>query len=67
MSTTQKLEMSREIRQWIGTVIGLGSAAIFAWMIIDPEGFERTVKKIQSKFKKKKKTTITGDNIVHVL
>lgn len=53
MSTTQKLELSREIRQWIGTAMGLGSTAIFAWMMIDPEGFERTVKKIQSKFKRK--------------
>lgn len=63
MSTTQKLEMSREIRQWIGTVMGLGSAAIFAWMMIDPEGFERALKKLQDKVKRKSK----GDGKVIIL
>ena len=56
MSTTQKLEMSREIRQWISTVMGIGSAAIFAWMMIDPKGFERTLKKLQDKVKRKSKS-----------
>lgn len=63
MSTNQKLELSREIRQWIGTVIGLGSAAIFAWMMIDPEGFERTLKKLQNKVKRKS----NGDGKVIIL
>lgn len=61
MSTTQKLELSREIRQWIGTVMGLGSAVIFAWMMIDPEGFERALKKLQNKFKKANKK---DDNVI---
>lgn len=62
MSTTQKLEMSREIRQWIGTVLGLGSTAIFIWMVVDPEGFERAVKKLQNKFKKK--SDKKDDNVI---
>ena len=63
MSTTQKLEMSREIRQWISTVMGIGSAAIFAWMMIDPKGLERFLKKLQDKIKRKSK----GDGKVIIL
>lgn len=63
MSTTQKLELSREIRQWIGTVLGLGSTAIFIWMMVDPKGFERTLKKLQNKFKK---TNKKDDNVIHM-
>lgn len=52
MSTNQKLELSRELRQWIGTIIGLGSTAIFIWMAVDPVGFEQTVSKIRNRFRR---------------
>lgn len=62
MSTTQKLELSREIRQWIGTILGLGSTAIFIWMMVDPEGFNKAVKKFQKKLSKKHEKK--DDNVI---
>lgn len=32
MSTTQKIELSREIRQWIGTGLSIGSVLLMSWM-----------------------------------
>ncbi|MBO7450886.1 MAG: hypothetical protein J6U54_11015 [Clostridiales bacterium] len=52
MSINQKLELSREIRQWVGTILGLGSGAIFIWMFLAPESFNKIVSKLQKKFNK---------------
>lgn len=32
MSINQKLELSREIRQWIGTGLSFGSVILMGWM-----------------------------------
>lgn len=32
MSTNQKLELSREVRQWIGTGLSIGSVIFVGWM-----------------------------------
>ena len=51
MSTNQKLELSREIRQWIGTGLSVGSVILMGWMFIAPKSFQNTIEKIQKKFK----------------
>lgn len=54
LSVSQKLELSREIRQWIGIGFTFTGAAICVWMAVDPDGFEKTVNKIQKRIQKKK-------------
>lgn len=51
MSTNQKLELSREIRQWIGTGLSVGSIIVMGWMFIAPESFQKTLDTVQKKFK----------------
>lgn len=51
MSTNQKLELSREIRQWIGTGLSVGSVIFMSWMFLAPESFQKTLDTVQKKFK----------------
>jgi len=49
MSTTQKIELSREIRQWVGlgvTAIGL---AISVYACLAPDKFQKNMDKIKEK------------------
>ena len=50
MSTSQKIEVSREVRQWLGVAFGVGSAIIFAYMVLAPEKFESKLEKIKKRF-----------------
>ena len=50
MSTTQKIEMSREIRQWIGVAISAAGLAVMAYACIAPENFNKKVEKLRRRF-----------------
>lgn len=50
MSTTQKLETSREIRQWIGLGISAVGLSLFIWKTLSPNTFDKAVEKIRRKF-----------------
>ena len=52
MSTNQKLEISREIRQWIGTGISIGSIIFAAFMFMAPNRFGDFLESLQKKFDK---------------
>lgn len=45
MTTNQKIEGSREVRQWVKLVL----SALGIWAIVDPDGVKRTGKSIKDK------------------
>ena len=49
MSTTQKIELSREIRQWIGVGLSMLGIALTAYACIAPEQFNNKVEKLRRK------------------
>lgn len=50
MSTTQKIEMSREIRQWAGVVFSAVGLAVMFYACVAPEKFNDKVEKLRKKF-----------------
>lgn len=50
MSTTQKIELSREIRQWFGLGITAIGLAISVYAVIAPDKFQKNVDKIKRRF-----------------
>lgn len=53
MSINQKLETSREIRQWVGIGISTISLVVGVWYLVDPEGLKRTVNKFTNKLRRR--------------
>lgn len=49
MSTTNKIELSREIRQWVGVGMSAIGFAVMAYACIAPEKFQEKVEKLKKK------------------
>ena len=50
MSTTQKIELSREIRQWVGVGLSIFGIAVTVYAYVAPDKFQKNVDKIKRRF-----------------
>ena len=50
MSTTQKIEVSREIRQWLGIALSVAGIAVTVYAYVAPNKFNEKVNKLKAKF-----------------
>ena len=49
MSTTQKIELSKEIRQWVGVGLSIFGIAVTVYACIAPDKFNEKVEKLRKK------------------